>query len=246
MSLDNEDRHLPDKAQNRIDRLLEIYEENPIVQALIQLAVAPVPYGIASALEAALSAKIEEIRSNRLRTFFDELANGEVPLTEELVQSEDFLHAYFSTLKASVNERNSHKIRLFAKLLLGGISKGSIGSDQFEEYLHALEDMTLRHVCVLWRLHRFEELYPVTPQVTGTRFEEYWDDFTRDATSSCGLPQNELKFILLQLVGFGFYEKYDRSIQGKLTPSVKEFFDWITSSNKDLPPFGQLDDFPAH
>jgi len=38
-----------------------LYDSNPLIRAIVQLAISPVPYGIGSAIDAALTSKIENI-----------------------------------------------------------------------------------------------------------------------------------------------------------------------------------------
>ena len=89
--------------ESALQEIGNAYDKNPIIRALIQIAMSHIPYGIGGAIDATLTANIQQMREKRLRTFFDELAVGSHVLTESLIQEEDFLHAYFATLKAAVN-----------------------------------------------------------------------------------------------------------------------------------------------
>lgn len=223
----NNNRQVAKRNDQAIDRILEVYNENPVVRALINIAIAPVPYGIGSALDAALTAKIEQIRADRLKVFFDELASGAVSLTPDIIETEEFLHSYFCTLKAAVNERRREKIRMFARLLLYGTLNGFLGDDIFEENIRILDQLSIRQLEVMHTLFEFESKYPVTPGVTGDRLNEYWKDFEAVVNRKYDLKPRDLKATLLQLMALGFYEKYDRAIAGKLTPTVEDFLEWI-------------------
>lgn len=137
------------EKQTALQRIADAYEGSPIVRALVQVVMAPIPYGIGSAIGAALTSAIENMREERLRTFFDELAKGTRHLTEELIQEEDFLHAYFSTLKAAMNTRRREKIRLFARMLSNASQERRLGSDIFEEFLGILDDLSVRELQIL-------------------------------------------------------------------------------------------------
>jgi hypothetical protein len=100
-------------AQDRKLALVERYERQPIIRGLVQL----VPFGIGSALDTALAVKFQEYRTDRLREFFDELGTGEVPLTPDLIESDDFLHCYFATVGAVVKSYRKEKVRYLARLL---------------------------------------------------------------------------------------------------------------------------------
>lgn len=71
---------------------MNLYDQ-PVIRSLIQL----IPYGVGTAFDVFIVYKIQEIRKERLRTFFDELGAGKIELTKNLIESEDFLH-YFATL----------------------------------------------------------------------------------------------------------------------------------------------------
>ena len=77
-----------------IDDLMNLYDQ-PEIRSLIQL----IPAGIGSALDVALINKIQEIRKDRLKSFFDELARGSIELTNELISSEIFYIVIFQPLK---------------------------------------------------------------------------------------------------------------------------------------------------
>ena len=78
--------------------------DNPYVKALVQL----VPFwGVAGEL---IEEKIRIMRSERLKYFFDKLENEEVELTDELIENNEFLHSYFSTLNHVLKSRKKEKI----------------------------------------------------------------------------------------------------------------------------------------
>ena len=88
------------------------------MRALVQL----VPYGIGSAFDTALTTALMNWREKRFRIFFDELSKGSQVLSEDVIGKEDFLYAYFSTLKASMNQNREEKIRLYARLLCNAVA----------------------------------------------------------------------------------------------------------------------------
>ncbi len=103
-----------------IDDLMNLYDQ-PVIRSLIQL----IPCGVGSAFDFFIMNKIQDIRKERLRTFFDELGSGEIELTNNLIESEDFLHCYFATLRAALNTRRREKVRMFAGLLKSKVLSNS-------------------------------------------------------------------------------------------------------------------------
>ena len=139
-----------------IDDLMNLYEQ-PESRSLIQL----IPAGIGSALDVALINKIQEIRKDRLKSFFDELGTGEIELTKNLIESEDFLHCYFSTIKAAINTRIREKIKMFARLLKSSTLPNLIANtDEYEEHLKILDDLSFKELRILILLDKYESRYP--------------------------------------------------------------------------------------
>lgn len=122
-----------------IDRFAHEYENNPLMRGLVTFILPPPLAGI----DAAFVAKLKEIRVDRARTFFDELESGNAVLTPELLESEDFLHCAFITIKAALRTRRRAKIRFFARLLKSSVVEGSFtNTDEYEEYLEILDKLT--------------------------------------------------------------------------------------------------------
>lgn len=231
------------EKQTALQRIADAYEGSPIVRALVQVVMAPIPYGIGSAIDAALTSAIENMREERLRTFFDELVKGTRHLTEELIQEEDFLHAYFSTLKAAMNTRRREKIRLFARMLSNAFQERRLGSDIFEEFLGILDDLSVRELQILLILKRLEDSHPHEMKaVEGAKAElendlqratRFWDSFEATVETECGVRPDELRAILTRLNRTGLYETFIGGYygytggKGKLTPMFAEFAEWL-------------------
>lgn len=102
---------MPDKTAS--ESLLLRYENIQVIRALVQL----VPFGAGGALDMLLVGTLDDIRRDRSAAFFDELSVDGALITEADIQSEDFLHKYFTTVKVALNTRRRDKIVMFAKLL---------------------------------------------------------------------------------------------------------------------------------
>lgn len=220
--------------------------ENPIIRALVQLIIPLVPYSIGSAIDILLTSKIENMRDERYRTFFSELADGSEPLTEELIQSDDFLHAFFSTLKAAVNTRRKEKIKLFARLLLTASKEQNVGSDKYEEFLNILDNLSVRELHILLILKYFEDMHSSELKANEENETElqvairFWEDFEAMAHKKCAVSSGELRAILNRLNRTGLYETFIGTYagytggQGKLTPIFSEFVHWIQAKEDDF------------
>ena len=56
-------------------------------------------FGIGGAIDVVLTKTLENIQEERAGAFFDELVVGNIVVDEDLLKSEDFLHAYYATTK---------------------------------------------------------------------------------------------------------------------------------------------------
>lgn len=192
---------------------LEKYEQNPTVRALIQL----VPY-VGASFDTAVATAVNNMREKRSRVFFDELAESPRQLTQDEIQSEDFLHAFFATYQSAMKAKQEDKIRLLASLLLGqarsqGTAAGS-QLDEFDEFLAILEDLTVLEFRVLVLLQKHEESrsrdnihidVPKGRQRRLTRRRMMWPDFTKDMVHSLGVPKNEVESLFERLKRTGLY-----------------------------------------
>lgn len=129
---------------NALAKLANAYQ-HPGIKALIAL-ITGLPGGtFIGAIDAGLQATIERMRDERLRVFFDELSNGRIELTTDLIQNEDFLHRYFTTVNAALRSRRHEKVRLFARLLKSSADAAAAphNDDEYEELLKILDALSV-------------------------------------------------------------------------------------------------------
>jgi hypothetical protein len=176
---------------------------SPIFRGLIQL----LPCGIGSAIDVAVVTKLENIHKDKLREFFDELGKGAVQLTPEIIESEDFLHRYFSTVRAALNSLRREKIRYFSRLLTSSITTSEISTiDEYEEYLGILDELSFRELGIVVVLSRYEKenfLQDDTDPIQ--RPNRFWDQFFSEVCSRFSIPDGELNGILARLNRTGLY-----------------------------------------
>ncbi len=203
-----------------IDDLINLYDQ-PVIRSLIQL----IPCGVGSAFDVFVVYKIQEIRKERLRTFFDELGAGEIELTKNLIESEDFLYCYFATLRAALNARRREKTRMFARLLKSEVLPNSFSNtDEYEEYLKILDELSYREIEVLFILDEYETQFPKDPDVSNlSRIGNFWDNFTKDLSENLHIPHEEIYPLLTRLERSGCYVKLSgftsSNTRGELTPT---------------------------
>lgn len=203
-----------------IEQLANRYQASPVIRALAQ--VTP----ISSAVDAALVAKLENIHKDKLREFFDELKKGDIPLTPEIIESEDFLHCHFSTVRAALNSRRREKIRYFARLLISSVNSSEISTvDEYEECLSILDELSFRELEILAVLSRYEKKYSYQDGESHIqKADQFWERFSSEVCSRFSIPREELNGILIRLNRTGLYYetfigRYESTrARGALTP----------------------------
>lgn len=189
------------ESSNIIGKLSVHYSKKPAIQALLKL----VP-GWSSA-DTLLQKRANEIKNDRLKVFFDELALGKLELTDELIETEDFLHSYFCTLRAVLNSRQREKIKLFARLLNSSHESALlVSSDEHEELLSTLEEITLREFTILNDLRKRELAHPRQEGQNDLQHAwKYWDKFRQATIQNFGVPQESFNAFMARLERTGLY-----------------------------------------
>ncbi|MFI5446210.1 hypothetical protein [Polaromonas sp. UC242_47] len=199
---------------NLVGKAAVLYEKNLAAKALLSFA----PGG--AALHELLLERGNQIVGERTEAFFDGLGAGTIALTEELIQSNDFLHCYFKTLKAAQQTRKKEKIELLASMLRGAIQSSEIDFDQYEELLDVLDEMSLREIMALQMLRRHEVASRTSIWETEhAQITSYWKSFRSDAITSLGLEEKEFDPFIARLVRTGFYKENTESFYDD-TPKV--------------------------
>jgi hypothetical protein len=134
--------------------LAQSYNENKALRLLLKLF----PHG--SMVDNTLASFYTKEKERRIRVFFDELSKGTIPLSEDELQSDDFLHKYFITIKAVLETKRDEKIRYFARLLLQAFSDLiNRSTDSYEDFLKILDELTYQEIFILIFIRSFEKEY---------------------------------------------------------------------------------------
>lgn len=205
-----------------IENLVQRYEKNAVLRALVQL----IPLSIGSAIDAAVLTRLQTVRAERAREFFDELAKSEGGLKPELLESNDFLHCFFTTADAALRTNRTKKIRAFARLLCATTQQGKFSAiDEYEEFLGILDDLSNRELAVLILLDQYETNHPKLDNENDLqRASRYWNDFSSELSSDLGIPPEEIDSVLTRLNRSGCYETFTGGYfdytggKGKITP----------------------------
>jgi len=218
---------------NIVGKLASRYSSKPTIRSLMQL----IPFwGVADTL---LQHRADEIRIDRIRTFFDELANGTQDLNETQIQSEDFLHCFFCTLRAAQNTRQRDKIRLLARLLNSALTPElDFSTDEYEELLAILDSITLREFGVLCDLRKFEISTSQPGEESDLhRANRHWKKFRIDTIQKYGIQGGEFNAFMAKLERTGLYLRitggffdYEGDV-GMTTPLLMRLLEFVKIRN---------------
>jgi len=220
---------------NKIQPLLAKYERNRVIRGLIQL----VPFGIGSAIDVVLTKTLEKIQAERATAFFDELASGNVIVDESLLESEDFLHAYYATTRAALNSRKREKIRMFARLLKSSLKENEISNiDEYEDFVKILDELSYRELMALKILDEFS----VTPRPEDQNdlewTNQFWDKFEKHLTAELSIPGDQVVDFMNRIARTGCYEMFMGGYfdytggRGKLTSTYQRLKKFIEEENR--------------
>lgn len=197
-----------EKVESALIKLHEFYESKPVLKALIQtLTYKDLPVGAAG--DTVLSTYVNNLKAEKLRTFFEQLDNGDIELTEDLIANHDFLHAYFATVDYVLSNRSKLKIKAFAEILKS-LYRDDISIDEFEDYAKIFDELTEREFIILSVKHEFEK-HAASIQNDwnpAQRTSSYWKDFKQEVKSKLNVDADELNAMLLRLQRTGCYMKH--------------------------------------
>ena len=159
-----------DEAEQVVEEEDEDLQRYPLVRRLMEKLPTVVLQYIPIA-GPVLSGTLDAINDDRLRTFYTELAAGEHELTPGLIDSEDFLHAYFATVQAAARTKHRDKIRAFARLLRAAVREEIAFESEYEDYLQALDDLSYRELCLLTTLAALSSSIP------SKRMKRTWHEY---------------------------------------------------------------------
>jgi hypothetical protein len=183
--------------------LAESYEKKPVIKGLVKL----IPYG--SAVDSFFSVSLANYKKKQLSVFFDELSEGKVELTQNIVDTNEFLYAFFKTTSYVENTRTDDKIKRFGKILKS-VASGNINYDEFEDYVSVVNDLSDREFLMLAIKYKYEAIYNNTvieykdlnpKELIG----KYWPTYKEEVRNTLKISEEELNAMLVRLERTGCY-----------------------------------------
>jgi hypothetical protein len=193
-----------ENVDSMVTKLYKSYEDKPILKALIQ-AISP----IGAAADTILSTYVNKLKVDKLHAFFEQLGNGDIDLTEEIIDNTDYLHAYFATINYVLLNRSKLKIRSFAEILKS-LYRDDINIDEFEDYAKIFDELTEREFIILSVKYEFEKHAASTQDTFNPlqRTNSYWEDFKSEVKTKLNIGGDELNAMLLRMQRTGCYQKH--------------------------------------
>ncbi len=217
-----------------VESLVKRYERSAVVRALVQL----IPLSIGAAVDTAVLTRVQAIRADRARVFFDELAKGEKELRPELLENDEFLHCYFATAAAVLRTQRTEKIQALARLLRSTTEGRLTVVDEFEEFLSILAELSYRELSVLATLDGYESRHPLQEEENDLqRANRFWNAFVQQVVQEFSIQPNEVDSILTRLNRSGCYETFTGGYfdytggKGKITPLFHRLKELALNSN---------------
>ncbi len=212
------------------EKMLDRYESNRVIRGLVQL----IPFGVGGAIDVVLTRTLVAIREERTRVFFDELAKGETQFPPTTLESENFLHCFFATTRYALNSRRREKIKMFARLLKSSVNDdGPQDTDEYEEYLEILDELSYRELYALAILDSYSS-NPRTANQNDLQWANvFWADFLARLSSELKISRDEVTDFLNRISRSGCYELFSGTYydysggKGKLTPTYRRLKEFI-------------------
>lgn len=236
---ENELSHTAKFIKNNVqESTIRYYDKQSVIRSLIQIF----PFG--GVLDTYLTSTFNNILIERSKTFFDELNTGKCILTPELIENEDFLHAFFSTFKNAIHTRQKAKIRFFARLLNNLPEVKNI--NEFEDYLKILDELTYREIYILYTLHEFES--EVCSDILGNNrtyiklinSNKYWNDYVNKLILDLNINSDEIPGLIHRISRTGCYMEFtgwansDNDGSGHTTEVFDKLINLIKMNSKDF------------
>jgi hypothetical protein len=203
------------------------YADQPAVRTIARLVAGFVP--VSGFFDDAAVARIHRHQAERARAFLDELAKGSILLTEEVIESDDLLHALAVMVPCVLRAHRLARARRFGQLLLGGIDQGKLGGDELDRFTETLDWLTDTDLAILDMLRRLEDSWvldtsrfkdseetsdPRTTRYQWGRNQQLWGTFQAEVHARLSIDSSQLNAILARLNGSGLYHIPGVSIYG--------------------------------
>lgn len=215
---------------NSVGKLAVFYAKYPTIAALAKL----VPGG--SSFDTLIQRRANEIKDARSYEFFEELADGRIELTDEIVATENFIHAFECTMRSGLRARQRRKTRMFARILTASADPATaLPVDQVEELVSTLEALSEREFALLVKLRGFERTNQRGEKENELQWvSRYWIEFSKEAQEQYNVDQDTFRALMSRMQRTGLYQEitgiffdYEGGL-GMTTPLLEDLLAIVT------------------
>lgn len=186
------------------------------IQAILNvIATAPLPFaGLPSVAVQYIQAGLKSSFDNKFIRIQQEIIAGQKFITtnelNEIKVFEDFNRLLQTVSKTNVNEKIQFAARLFVR---GCLTDTPLVTDVYEEFLHIIDDISLRELEIL-RILRCIELNPVSYIDNSIDEKEYlphryWASFKEKVSNDLGIMPEHIYPIMKRIERTGLFAMYN-------------------------------------
>lgn len=192
---------LEDLEQGFLD-LYKKYSDSPVISGLISFVLKLPFFSIATTpISEAIKTQFNNMLLERNQIFFNEIEKHKKLLTEETIQSKEFIHKFMITYRAALRTHRKVKIESFGKLFTKSENeKEPVSIDLYEDYLSIIEDLSYREFLTLNTLNFYEEKHPEAD------IDDYWNEFKVDLIKTIEISESEINPFMKRLERTGCYK----------------------------------------
>lgn len=182
-------------------------DEASLTNPAIEFTMGTFP--LTGGIHAILKTRVQSQLKEKEKLFFEELSNGGIELTENLIKNDDFLFRFSAAATAAVAAISKEKISRFARLL-AAVTCGEIPTtDEYEGLLKMLDALSEVEWTFLLILYRYQPKYipfemgPEKKHWQEMITDETWDELKKEIQIACKLDDFMLTSMVAHLESLG-------------------------------------------
>ena len=166
-------------------------------------------FPLTGGIHAILKTRVQSQLKEKEKLFFEELSNGGIELTENLIKNDDFLFRFSAAATAAAAATSKEKISRFARLL-AAVTRGEIPTtDEYEGLLKMLDALSEVEWTFLLILYRYQPKYiplemgPEKKHWQEMITNETWNELKKEIQIACKLDDFMFASMLPRLESLG-------------------------------------------
>lgn len=158
--------------------------------------------GAGSFINDEISKAINEFQLKKRNELLDVILSGNYEITSNLVKDEEFIINFCKTCEAVNRLATNDKVKYFGNLIRNSyLTDEKIENDEFEEYIHILEDISYREINYLVFLKENEDKMKKEKKILK------WHEFVKAFNEKFNIPRANIYNIFYRLKRTGFVDE---------------------------------------